>query len=221
MRSMLRVAHVPLGAAAVTLLLCAGTSQAASSMRAEWMMDETSGTQMFDSVGSHTGTLHDVTVGQPGWTGTAYGFNGSSSYVTVPSASDLNPGAADVSFTMHLLAPHKPAAKHDYDLFRKGVDATNGGMYKAEMGADGRITCRFKGSHDIRLHTGPAIADDKWHTVTCSKTSSTISLTVDGKTWATSRSAGSISNSADVVLGAKPGDDWYAGLMDDVSISIG
>jgi Concanavalin A-like lectin/glucanases superfamily len=207
--------------AAITALIPAGSSQAASSVRASWLMDETSGSQMLDSVGSHTGSLHHVSIGQTGVTAGGYGFNGTSSYVSVPSASDLNPGSADVSFTLHLRTSRKPASNHDYDLLRKGISSTSGGMYKAEMGSDGKITCRFKGSHDIRLHTGPSGTDGKWHAVTCSKTNSTVELTVDGKSWTVSKSAGSISNSASVVLGAKPGDDWYDGLMDDVSISIG
>ena len=48
---------------------------------------------MNDAVGSHTGTLHSVQVGQPGYLGTAYGFGGSG-YVSVPSAADLNPGTS-------------------------------------------------------------------------------------------------------------------------------
>src|SRR5207245_951252 len=49
-------------------------------LAALWHMDETSGTVMYDAVGNHTGTLHSVAVGQSGYLGTAFGFNGSSSY---------------------------------------------------------------------------------------------------------------------------------------------
>src|SRR5437762_6317567 len=45
-----------------------------------WHMDETSGGVMYDSVGSHNGTLFNVQSGLTGFTGFAYGFNGSSSY---------------------------------------------------------------------------------------------------------------------------------------------
>src|SRR6266498_86896 len=61
-----------------------------------WHMDETSGTLMYDSIAGHTGSLHSVQPGLPGFSGFAYGFNGSSSYVSVPSAGDLNPGSADI-----------------------------------------------------------------------------------------------------------------------------
>src|SRR3954452_13282703 len=60
-----------------------------------WHMDETSGTVMHDAVGGHDGTLSGVTVGAPGFAGTAFGFSGSG-FVSVPTAAALNPGAADL-----------------------------------------------------------------------------------------------------------------------------
>ena len=56
---------------------------------------------MHDAVRNHTGTLNSVQVGQPGYLGTAFGFGGSS-YVSVPSAADLNPGSANITITIHL-----------------------------------------------------------------------------------------------------------------------
>ena len=43
-----------------------------------WHMDETSGTVMHDAVGGHDGHPHSVAVGLPGFSGTAFGFTGSS-----------------------------------------------------------------------------------------------------------------------------------------------
>src|SRR5437764_1462668 len=60
------------------------TTSSATGTVALWHMDETSGTVMSDSVGGHTGTLHSVQLGQPGFLGTAFGFSGG--YVSVPSA---------------------------------------------------------------------------------------------------------------------------------------
>src|SRR5205823_3778414 len=56
-----------------------------------WHMDETSGTVMHDSIGSHNGTLFSVQPGLPGFLGFAYGFNGSAGYaelITGPSLID-------------------------------------------------------------------------------------------------------------------------------------
>ena len=89
-------------------------------LAALWHMDETSGTSMNDAVGSHTGTLHSVQVGQPGYLGTAYGFGGSG-YVSVPSAADLNPGSKDITITIHLKTTSAPASP-DWDLIRNQYD---------------------------------------------------------------------------------------------------
>ena len=106
-RARVLTAGIVLGAAMLESSAAAGATQP---LVALWKMDETSGTVMRDSVGSHTGTLHSVQLGVPGFKGTAYGFTGSS-YVTVPSAGDLNPGSANISITVHLKATSAPATR--------------------------------------------------------------------------------------------------------------
>ncbi len=212
------------GAALIAVMgMLAAPSTAMATVRAVWHMDETTGTVMHDaSGGRHAGRLIAVSAGMGGWSKYAYGFNGTSSYVTVPSDSRLNPGSAAVSFVMHVQAESAPAKGRDYDLFRKGVASTRGGMYKAEIWSDGRVTCRFKGSqHDIRLHAGPVVTDGRWHTITCWKLAGQVRLVVDGRRWSKTGAAGTIASTAPVVLGSKPGSDWYAGRMDNVSIWIG
>jgi hypothetical protein len=212
------------GAALIAVAgVLAAPSAATAAARAVWHMDERSGTVMHDaSGGRHVGRLTAIAAGVGGWSRYAYGFDGASSYVTVASDSRLNPGRAAISFVMHVRAARAPAKGHDYDLFRKGVASTRGGMYKSEIWADGRVTCRFKGAkHDARLHTGPVVTDGRWHTITCWKLADRIRLVVDGRRWSKAGAAGAIASSAPVVLGSKPGDDWYAGRMDNVSIWIG
>ena len=108
-----------------------------------WHMDETSGTTMADAVGGHTGTLHSVALGQPGFVGTAFGFNGSSSYVSVPTASDLNPGASTITVTIRLktttapgdarLGPHPQGPVHDRRRrVEDGVPADRPGLVRLQ-----------------------------------------------------------------------------------------
>jgi hypothetical protein len=188
-----------------------------------WHMDETSGTVMHDSVGSHNGTLHSVQLGLPGFTGTSYGFNGSSSYVTVPSSADLNPGSANFTFTIHLKTTGTPPpAPADWDLFRKGVSKSAGGEYKMELQGTGKLSCGFKGSGgSAGLTAGPAINDGRWHTVSCVKTSAAIEVVVDGLVFTKAKAIGSIANTAAVTIGSHPGSDWYKGQLDEASIRIG
>jgi Concanavalin A-like lectin/glucanases superfamily len=194
-----------------------------SSVVALWHMDETSGSTMFDSAGQNNGTLNSVTLGLPGFSGHAYGFNGSSSYVSVPSATSLNPGSANFSFTILLQTTGTPPPPpDDWDLIRKGDYTTPGGEFKMEFQQSGQASCGFRGSTSYaELIAGPVLNDGHWHTITCVKTSSDIELIVDGQTFAAAANVGSISNTAPVTIGTHPGADWYQGSLDEASIAIG
>jgi hypothetical protein len=193
-----------------------------SSVVSDWHMDETSGTTMYDSVGQNNGTLNNVTLGLPGFAGYAYGFNGSS-YVSVPSPANLNPGSANFSFTIYLNTTGiPPPPPDDWDLFRKGDYTSTAGEWKMEFQQDGQASCGFDGTNTYEeIQAGPALNDGHWHSITCVKTSSDIELIVDGQEWAVPVNIGSISNTASVTIGSHPGADWYQGSLDEASISIG
>src|SRR4051812_46176817 len=75
----------------LSLIAIAAPATAATwQIEAVWHMNESSGSRMLDAVGGHTGTLRNVMLGRSGFRGGAYGFNGTSSFVTVPHASNLN-----------------------------------------------------------------------------------------------------------------------------------
>jgi hypothetical protein len=201
-----------------TAVVSAGSRQAG--MAALWHMDELSGTSMFDAIGAHTGTLHSVTLGLPGFMGTAYGFAGSA-YVSVPSASDLNPGSAALTVTIHLKTTSAPASP-DWDLIRKGLYTTAGGEYKMEYQPSGQASCGFKGSSGYsELTAGPAVNNAQWHTVQCVKTSTAIMVVVDGQTFTKTANIGSIANTDAVPIGARPGSEYFQGALDEASIQIG
>ena len=194
-------------------------ASAASTVRALWHMGETSGTVMTDSSGhGNNGTLYDVRLGLAGQSGSAYGFNGTSSIVKVPSASSLNPGSAPFTWTMHVKMTRLPS--DDYDLLRKGLAATSGGYYKAEIMSSGRAHCEMGGSSGVaKITAGPNLANGVWHTVTCTRNGSTLTLKVDSASYSTTHSTGTVSNSAQLTVGAKSsGGDWYNGVMDEVVV---
>lgn len=204
--------------------------EAQASTVALWHMNEASGTAMVDSAGSNPGTPKNVTLGVPGWSGTAYRFNGTSSYVSVPSSATLNPGNAPIVFTAHVRYTVTPPSGKttDYDVIRKGTASDSARFYKLEIRPDNRAVCRFVGSNTtstgLLIHAGPVLNDGKWHTLTCTKTDTHITLVVDGTAHAKSGTVGSISNSGPLVLGAKNGrkyTDFYNGALDEVSVSIG
>jgi hypothetical protein len=141
----------------------------------------------------------------------------------VPTASDLNPSTSNVTITIHVNstgAPPPPPA--DWDLIRKGTYSSTAGEFKMEFQQSGKASCGFNGTANYaELITGPAINNGQWHTIQCVKTASAIKLIVDGQTFSQAANVGSIVNTASVVIGARPGSDWYKGALDEASIQIG
>ena len=211
-------------AATVPTVVTAATPRLrATSSVDTWHMNEKSGTAMLNSTGIHIGKMHNVSLGRPGAArsaGTDYGFNGHSSYVSIPSEDDLNAGDSDVHIAFLLKTSSVPS-KPDYDLFRKGQ--APGPEYKVELQPNGQVSCHFKGDRakGVTVQAGPDLHDGRWHRVQCERLSSSVRLTIDGKTYSKSRSVGYIANDFDIIVGAYPGGDFYKGEMDELTFSIG
>lgn len=195
------------------------TSATLPGLVALWHMDETSGSVMFDSARSHHGTLRRVALGQPGFAGFAYGFVGKAD-VTVPHADDLNPGGANVTLTMRVKTTLVPTS--DWDVIRKGYYYESPAEYKMEYQPSGQISCGFKGSTGYReLVAGPAINNGVWHTVQCLKTTTGITVVVDGVRSSKSGAVGTISNTDVLAIAARPGVQFFQGSLDEASVEIG
>ena len=214
---------------AAVLVFALVTPAHATTSGSSWLMEETSGTAMLDSLGTNNGTLHSVTLGQPPRPGSpglhSFGFNGTSSYVFVPTNASLNPGTQDFSFTAWLNLSGTPGiGDFDYDIIRKG------GGWKMEMYPHNGVVdaqCVYSGSAKVNIHApqhnGVGLDDHAWHVITCARVASGETLTVDGSVVATSSvQVGDVSNTSDVYVGSQQaGVDLYDGLMDDVSFTIG
>jgi hypothetical protein len=111
---------------------------------------------------------------------------------------------------------------------RKGLSTTSGGDYKMEIKRTsdtvGKLHCLFKGSGGrVNKVARVDVVDGMWHTLECVKTSDSVVARVDGRSYTKAGSAGSISSSTNVMVGAKkanPFDDVFDGSMDFVSIDI-
>ena len=191
-----------------------------------WHLDELSGTTAVDTSGfHHDGTISGpVTLGAPGQYGTAYNFIPKSA-VLVPDAPDLQPGTKNVtvSYWLNLTAPPATA---DYDIFVKGqsTSKTVGGEIKIEVQQTGQASCAFYGSlGGKQVQGGPILTDGRWHHVVCQRIGNQIVQTVDDTSVVSATKAtGSITVTDPVRLGShENGGDWYKGLLDEVSYSIG
>jgi hypothetical protein len=190
-----------------------------------WRMNELSGSTVNDSVRAHHGTSQNVSLGQPGHDGTAYGFNGVSSVVKIPHADDLNPGGSNFSYGAWVKFTALPPPE-TFDVMRKGTSSSSGGYYKLELFTSNntaRARCYAKGSSgNAGIAGGTNLNDGLWHQLTCTRTGSQWAITVDGTQFSETDGFGNIANTAQVTIGAKPtNDDFYNGLIDDARITVG
>ena len=191
---------------------------------ADWQMNEPSGPMIDSSGNGNDGTPTDVVR-----TGFTYDFDGSTSHVVVPDNDSLDPAANDITITARVKVRGESLDDDSYDIVRKGLSTTAGGDYKMEIKwtsdpTVGRLHCLFKGSGGrVNRVARVDVVDGNWHTLECSKTSDSVVARVDGRSYTKTGSAGSISNSTNVMVGAKranPFDDVFDGSMDFVSIDI-
>lgn len=224
-----------LTAAAVTVAVFGTTAPAvaAATEVGHWRLDEpgTPATAMDSSGYGNHGSNTDV-IGD----GQAYTFNGTSSRVRVADNPSLDPQAADFRFgvTVSMAAP--PAVGETYDVLRKGLVTTAGGNYKIEIkNAKGKAVARCvvkdgaKKLAAIQSQLTANLADGKVHVVVCTKTSTGVTVKVDGLAPRTKAvtSLGTVSNAADLAIGAKAeasattGFDWFKGKVFDAWISVG
>ena len=216
-----RIGFTTIGLVVAAVAVSAGTALGASPT-AFWHMDETSGSIAKDGTGNgYDGTIQKVKLGVPGVSKTGFEFNGSSSRILVKDAPGLRAGDKDLVVTLSASFTSLPSG--DYDLIRKGISSSSGGDWKIEILSSGKAYCYFKGSKgSIGKSAGPNLADGKYHKITCEKHATTVALVVDGTRYTSTKTVGSISNTATLSIGAKAaGGDWYKGRMDEVSVTIG
>jgi hypothetical protein len=216
------------------LSLAAPHAFAAGAQRAQWSLDEVGSATAVDSSGNHNNGTNFNIVGD----GSGYTFNGTDSRVVVPTSVSLNPGSANLSWgvTLSMSAPPMPVGE-TYDVLRKGLVTNKGGDYKFEVkNVKGKALARCvaktihaDGTKLLASIQGTTnLADGKPHVVICLKTATGITLRVDAlaprtKTYAVG--LGSVSNTADLALGAKAentattGFDWFQGEMFDAFVA--
>jgi hypothetical protein len=190
-----------------------------------WHLDETSGTTAADSSGhGNNGAISGpITLGVPGHLNTAYSFVPKST-VIVPNASDLVPGTAKITISYWLKTTTLPCCNAiDYDMFTKGGSSSRGGQIKVEVQENGQASCAFRGALGKKqLQAGPNVVDGKWHQVTCVRDGTRIVETVDGASFSVTKATGAITVTDPIRLGShKGGGDWYKGVLDEVTYSIG
>ena len=169
------------------------------------------------SGGGHDGQPMGGIVGD----GSTYTFDGTGVVdVADPDGTTLSPGSQDITITASIAFLTRPPA-HDYDIVRKKPAGVKGMQYRMEIMATGKAKCFFTGdSGNAAITAKPVLNDGQFHTISCTKTSSTIGITVDAKAKTKNVVIGSIVNATDISIGAKlPSGDDFVGSMDYVTLN--
>lgn len=211
-----------LGASLAVIAAVAPPAEAANGARGMWTLNE-SGTPKVaaDSSGNHNDGANSNVTG----TGSGYVFNGHSSKIVVPNSASLNPGTANFSFSVTFISKLPPQGG-DYDMIRKGDGA---GQYKIEILNSSGVAKAFCLARDVNRKTASIsantnLADGHQHTITCTKTSTGVTLQVDSlkpRVRTVSGTLGSVTNKNALVMGTKKvtGGDWFEGTMLQASVS--
>jgi hypothetical protein len=189
-----------------------------------------SGTTVLDESGlGNNATAHSITP-----SGGAYSFNGTTSYIQTPASPSVNPGSSDFTYSVNMYLPTTTVFSRDLSLVRRGSSKFPGAFYKMEMvynksTGNMRLECALRdtaGAHAIVSTSGNTLNDGKWHTLMCSKTARTISLTVDGRVHTNKARLGNLSTTLPLNFGAEQIDattfwEHFPGLMDEIVLTKG
>lgn len=205
-------------AAIVTAFIVAFPGIAHAALVADWEMNEMGSPPltMVDSGDGHDGQPMGGVVGD----GSTYTFDGTGVVkVSDPDGTTLSPGSQDITITASLSFSNRPG--HDYDIVRKKPAGVKGMQYRMEIMSTGKAKCFFTGdSGNAAITSKQVLSDGQFHTITCTKTSSTIGVTVDAKAKTKNVVIGSIVNGTDISIGAKlPSGDDFVGSMDYVTLN--
>ena len=216
---------IPVGLA-LSLVGFFATPADAATVVGLWHMDDTARTMSDSSGNGLNGAVSaNVVVGAEGSLGTAFSFVTKPSWVSVPSSTRLNPGTGSFTVSVRVAFDVKPSSTvGDYDLARKGLSTTSGGNWKVEILRSGYAFCLFRGSSgSVSVTKGPDLSNGAWHSISCTRDSTGVHLTVDSSTSSKSGATGNIANSTTMFVGAKSsaGGDQYSGRLDELQITAG
>jgi hypothetical protein len=221
---------------AVPTLAWAGPAGAGTALLvAEWDMNELPGSTVLADSGPN---------GLDGTIGTSISLNGSDQtfppitrgtggtvdpqHLDTIYSDLLNPGTSDFIVTVRLRIPSVAASLGN--VMQKGQTGTPGGFWKIQLdGGAGRVLCSFvspTGSGSVR--SAQIVADNQWHTVTCERTATEVSTTVDGVASTIKKSVGDISNNQPLSIGGKHlcsatphhDCDYFIGSIDYVQVQV-
>jgi hypothetical protein len=156
--------------------------------------------------------------------GVPYGFD---HLITVPDAADgsLDPGTGDFTVEFRFKTKEKFG-----NILQKGQSRTVGGQVKFQI-PKGKLSCMFRTPQGMATATSGStlLNDDRWHDVRCVRTSTSVTLYVDGvRVGRKNGFTGNLNNKKPWTFGGKHECDavevtcdYFAGEIDYVRMTKG
>jgi hypothetical protein len=143
--------------------------------------------------------------------------------VTIPHDERLNPGTGNFAVEFRMRTTHSFG-----NVIQKGQAGSKGGYWKFQQ-PSGKISCLFRGSAGSSTASAGStvrVNDGNWHTVRCERTSSMVTMLIDGVVTGRNRNAtGTIANTRPVTIAGKGNCDqveitcdYFSGDIDYVKI---
>ena len=140
----------------------------------------------------------------------------------VPHRAALNPGSGDFAVEFRMRTTNSFG-----NLIQKGQAGAAGGYFKFQQ-PNGKISCLFRGSAGSSTASSGSVrvSDGQWHVVRCERTSSSVTMLVDGVVTGRNRNrTGSIANTRPLTIAGKLNCDqvnttcdYFAGDLDYLRI---
>ncbi len=189
-----------------------------SDIKAEWHLDESSGTVIDSSPCNNNGNNFGATQGTAGKIGNAYSFNGNDNYVSIPNSNGL-----DISGAITILMWVKPAV--DSSQFH---NSWNFFIYqrnplKYEIGYYNTDGPRFKpyneAGSNFDFSADAAFLASTWYHVAFVRQGSFLGIYING-VLADSRNdfSGNLRSSTETRIGGNGGSSGFNGAIDEVVI---
>jgi hypothetical protein len=140
----------------------------------------------------------------------------------------LNPGTRPLSYGASVLMTHSDLSD-GANVFQKGYSVGGVSQFKLQVDHEqGHPSCVIAGQRAVIYRAEPDldVADGIWHDLACVRTGNRLSIFVDGaeRAWIQVPPKLSIANSEPLRVGGKganKGNDQFAGLIDNVFMTIG
>ncbi len=211
--------RLPLAIAVLSMLSLAAEAQdITTGLRGHWKLSETSGTIAADSSGyGSNGTVFNGTAWTTACGGTrVFDFNGTSHYLSIPNASNLQPTGA-LTIAAWIKGDAWGAGTDVDTIVRKGEGNPNN--YQLAI-SDGRVELLLDGNDGAGFRGNTVLATGVWYHVAATWDGSTVRIYVNGVLNNTPASrTGTIGvDTRPAYIGGRSGADQFDGMIHEVRL---